>query len=120
MSDAAIHMTWGVPVVGRENQGLVVFQEAIAFWGKHKEAGNVESFRVGLARAGHLGALSGYMLIEGATGKLDTITNSEEYKRLIVKAAHIVENIAITPCDADTAIPASIERLLAVRKQLGI
>jgi hypothetical protein len=76
--------------------------------------------RVGMARAGTFGALSGYMLIEGASQKLDGVMASEEYRRLVVKASHIVENISITVCDADAAVPASIERLIAVRKQLGI
>jgi len=120
MADASLHLTWGTPVVGRETQGLMVFQEALAFWGKHKEAGNIESLRVGLAREGAFTQVSGYMLVEGSAAKLSTITDSDDYKRLIVKAMHIVENIHITACEADTAVPLAVERLISVRKTLGI
>ena len=119
MADASILTTWGASLEGRETMGLGVFQAAIGFWEAHKEKGNIESFRVGISEVGNLTELSGYMLVEGSVAGLRKIVDSEEYKRLITKAVHVVP-VSVAHNVTGPAVMTSVERLISVRSELGI
>ncbi|MCC6528187.1 MAG: hypothetical protein IT373_36405 [Polyangiaceae bacterium] len=119
MAQASILTTWGTVHVGRESMGLRVFQEVLTYYESAKAAGKLEDFKVGLCEAGDVGALSGYMVAEGSTAQVQAMFADEAFKRLVAKATHVV-SFSMVSCSTGTAIPASIERLLGVRKELGI
>lgn len=119
MADASILTTWGGVFAGRETMGLSVFQGAIQFFQEHKSKGNIEEFKVGIAEVGRLSELGGYMLVEGSVAQLRKLIDSEEYKRIITKAVHVVP-MSVSHNVTGAAVMQSVERLMAVRSELGI
>jgi len=91
MADAALFVGWGPPVRGREQKGLGVFNDALAYWGKQQEAGAIESFDVTLLYP-HGGDLYGFLLIKGSEDQINTLRGSDEYRRINTRAAQVVEN----------------------------
>ena len=119
MADASILTTWGSPFPGRENMGLGIFQAALAYWEEQKQKKNIEEYRVGIVEVGDIGKLSGYVVLEGSVAQLRKLVDTEEYKRLILKAAHVVP-ITITHNVTGGAVLQTVERLVSVRNELGI
>jgi hypothetical protein len=119
MSDASILITWGAVYPNRETMGLTVFQGALGFYGEQKSKGNLSDFKVGLTEVGNIAAGAGYMVLEGSVDQLRKLVDSEDYKRLLTKAAHVVP-LSVSHCVTGNAVMQSVERLLSVRNELGI
>lgn len=94
MADTALFCGWNQPSTGREAQALELFASTIAFWNKHKEAGNIESFEpVILSR--HGGDMNGFMLIRGDAAKLDEIKRSDEFFSIVNQCSYCVDNFGV-------------------------
>jgi hypothetical protein len=94
MADSALFVGWGPPVRGREEKGLGVFNEALAYWGKQQEAGAIESFDVTLLYP-HGGDLAGFLLIKASDEQITALRADDEYRRINTRAAQVVENLGI-------------------------
>jgi hypothetical protein len=99
--------------------GLMIFQQVIAYYEGRKAAGKLAEFRVGVTELGAIGSQSGYMIAEGTHAQIAELTNDEEFKKLITKATHVVA-FSINRCSTGAGVAATVERLLHVRKELGI
>jgi len=119
MADASILTTWGTTHPGRETMGLAVFQAAIGFFQEQKAKGNIEEFKVGITEVGPLAQLNGYMLVEGSVAQLRALVDTEDYKRILTKAVHVVP-VSVSHNVTGNAVMQSVERLVAVRNELGI
>ncbi|MBK7580687.1 MAG: hypothetical protein IPI67_10825 [Myxococcales bacterium] len=119
MSDASIMVTWGGVFAGRETMGLTVFQSAIGFYSEQKAKGNITEFKVGIAEVGAISSSAGYMLIEGSVDQLRKLVDSEDYKRILTKAVHVVPMNVSHNVTGNTVMQ-SVERLVSVRNELGI
>ncbi|MBK9001780.1 MAG: hypothetical protein IPM35_39155 [Myxococcales bacterium] len=119
MADASILTTWGAVFPGRETMGLSVFQGAIGFFQDQKSKGNIEEFKVGITEVGELSKQAGYMLVEGSVAQLRKLIDSEDYKRLLTRAAHVVP-VSVSHTVTGPAVMQAVERLIAVRNELGI
>jgi hypothetical protein len=94
MASAALFVGWGAPVRGREKQSFDVFNEAIQFFSRQVQEGNVESFEP-VQLESHGGDLSGFMLIKGDRAKLERMRYSPDFRRLVARAETIVDNFGI-------------------------
>jgi hypothetical protein len=103
MADAALFTGWGPPVRGREQIGLGVFNDALAFWGKQKESGGIEDFEVTFLTP-HGGDLAGFILVKGSEEQIAAIRASDEFARLNVRAAQIVENFGVIDAVSGDAV----------------
>jgi len=119
MADASILITWGAVHTGRESMGLSVFQGAIGYYMDQKAKGNIEEFKVGITEVGRLAETAGYMLIEGSVDQLRKMVDSEDYKRLLTKAMHVVP-VSVSHTVTGNAVMQAVERLVSVRNELGI
>jgi hypothetical protein len=120
MADSAIVITWGTPLVGREAMSLNLFMEVIQFWEGKKAQGAVSDFRSYLAGNGAISAQGGFMLIEGDRTKLDALQDSDDFRNHLVKAIHMLSGVEVRSYDTGAAIGKNVERVLGIRKQLGI
>ena len=120
MSDSSIVIHWGTPFVGREAPSLALFMEVTQFWEGKKAAGEVSAFRTYIASGGDVSNDGGFMVIEGPSASLDKLANSEEYRRHMVKAIHLLSGISSKRYDTGAAINQAVERVMTVRKELGI
>jgi hypothetical protein len=91
MADRMLFIGWSTPVRGREERGLEVFNEAIGLYGRMQQEGRIEKFDVIL-----LGAntdLGGYIELHGSAEQLAAVRESEDYRRTLVDASLVVDDL---------------------------
>lgn len=120
MADRSIHISWGRNPSGRETMGLGVFQAAVQYSAGLEKNGKIESFRLGIARQGNISTHAGFMLMEGSQEQIRDVLDDSAFQDLVIKASHCVEDLRVVECVAGDGVPARIERLVAVRSELGI
>ena len=118
MADAALFTGWGAPVRGREQKGLEIFNEALAYWGRQQESGGIESFEVVLLYP-HGGDLSGFILAKGSQDQMAAIRASDEFDRLNVRAAQIVDNFGVVDAAVDDGVGPQVQLYQEAINELG-
>ncbi len=94
MATSALMIGWGLPVRGREQKALQVFNEAIQFYTRLQQQGTIESFEA-VALEPHGGDLQGFLLVRGDREKLNTLRSSEEFLRLNNRASLVVDSLGV-------------------------
>jgi hypothetical protein len=94
MADSGLFVGFGYPVRGREQQAIKVFGEAVDYYSRLQQQGEIESFEPVLLEA-HGGELAGFFLLRGDQDKLAHLRGSEEFARLTVRAQLIADDIGI-------------------------
>ena len=88
---------------GREQFALQVFQEAVGYYGKLQEEGQIERFDAYLLDP-HGGDLAGFFLIHGERSALDAVKSSAEFRRLLVRAGSVIDNLGLVGAHAGDAL----------------
>lgn len=99
----ALFLGWGQVVRGREQLALQVFQEAVGYYGKLQEEGQIERFDAYLLDP-HGGDLAGFFLIHGERSALDAVKSSAEFRRLLVRAGSVIDNLGLVGAHAGDAL----------------
>jgi len=94
MSDFGLFVGFGPPIDGRETQATQVFGEAVAYYTRLQQQGDIERFEVALLEA-HGGDLNGFILLRGDPVKLAMARASEEWARLVIRANFVVRGVGI-------------------------
>jgi hypothetical protein len=89
-----INIGFGLPVRGRERQAVKVFGEALEYYARLQQQGEIESFETVLLDP-HGGDLGGFTLVRGDPDKLAGIRTSEEFLRLNIRADLITEGFGV-------------------------
>jgi hypothetical protein len=93
MADRVLFISWGAPIVGREERGLEVFNDAVGLYGRMQQDGRIESFDVVLLNA--RSEIAGHMSLHGTHEQLDAVQEDEDFRRTLVDASLIVENLRV-------------------------
>lgn len=118
MAGEELFIGWGPVVRGREQKALQVFQETIEFHGKLQQEGKIDSFDAHLI-APHGGDLAGFIVLHGERSKLDDVRNSEDFERLITRAATIVDDVGVINAYSGEALGEAMGRFQAASQELG-
>jgi hypothetical protein len=94
MADAGLFVGWGAPVRGREAKSLEVFNDAVAYYGRMQESGQIGSFEV-VFLSPHGGDLAGFVLVRGQQEQIAALTASDEFARIHTRAGLVVEDLGI-------------------------
>jgi hypothetical protein len=94
MADSGLFVGFGYPVRGREQQAVKVFGEAVEYYTRLQQQGEIESFEPVLLEA-HGGELGGFFLLRGEQDKLAHLRGSAEFERLTVRAQLIADDIGV-------------------------
>jgi hypothetical protein len=94
MAMGALFIGWGPAVRGREQKALEVFQEALQYYGRLQQQGEVQSFEP-VALEPHGGDLAGFLLVKGEADKLARLRASDEFIALNTRAQLVVENFGV-------------------------
>lgn len=94
MASAALVIGWGPVIPGRDHKALQVFGEALQYYARLQEQGEIESFEP-VALEPHGGDLNGFILMRGEREKLNRCRYSEEFLRLTNRANLVVQNIGV-------------------------
>jgi hypothetical protein len=93
MAERVLIISWGQPVRGREQHGLEVFGESVAYYNGLRDAGRVASFEVMILDPN--GLMNGCMLLGGSHAQLDSVREEERFRRLMIDASLIVDDLRI-------------------------
>jgi hypothetical protein len=94
MSDSGLFIGFGLPVRGRERQAIKVFGEAVEYYTRLQQQGEIDSFEPVLLEP-HGGELGGFFLLRGDQDKLAHVRVSEEFEQLTYRAQLISDHIGI-------------------------
>ncbi len=94
MADFGLFIGFGYPVRGRERQAVKVFNEAMEYYGRLQQQGEIESFESVFLEP-HGGDIGGFTLVRGDRDKLASIRTSDEFARLSTRAQLIVEGFGV-------------------------
>jgi hypothetical protein len=90
----ALFAGWGAVVRGREQKSLEVFQEAVQYYSRLQQQGEIQSFEA-VALEPHGGDLEGFLLIKGDPDKLARLRGSDEFIALTTRARGVVDNVGV-------------------------
>ena len=94
MANAGLFVGWGAPVTGREAKGLEVFNEALAYYGRLQQGGEIESFDTVILEP-HGGDLQGFILLRGDEENLAQLRVDDEFVRMSARASLVVEGVGV-------------------------
>jgi hypothetical protein len=104
----ALFIGWGSAVRGREQKALEVFQEALEYYGRLQQQGDIQGFEP-VALEPHGGDLAGFLLVKGESDKLAALRASDEFISLNTRAQLVVENFGV----AGAFVAEGLQRLYA-------
>ena len=79
MADRALFVGFGVPVRGREERAIAVFNEFVAMFGRMQSDGRIEGIDVTLLDP-HGGDLGGFFMVHGSAEQCATLQYDEEFR----------------------------------------
>lgn len=94
MASSGLFVGFGQPVRGRERQAIGVFNEAIGYYTRLQQKGEIESFEPVFLEP-HGGDLGGFILLRGEAERLARVRTSEEFARLSARAGLVVEGFGV-------------------------
>ena len=117
MAGDALFLGWGPVVRGRELKALEVFQETLAYYGTLQQDGRIDSFEPVLIGP-HGGDLAGFILLRGARASLDEVRSSNEFRRLVVRAASVVDGVGVIDAYTGEALGQQMALFQAVSQEI--
>ena len=117
MAGEALFLGWGQVVRGREQLALQVFQEAVSYYGKLQEEGQIERFEAYLLDP-HGGDLAGFFLLHGEQSALDAVRSSAEFRRVLVRAGSVIDNLGLVNAYSGDALGQQMARFGEMAQEL--
>ncbi len=103
MAERAVFIGFGVPVRGREERAVAVFNDFVALFGRMAGDGRIESMDVTLLDP-HGGDLGGFFMVHGTAEQCANLINDDEFRRATIDAGLIVENFGVVGAVAGEAV----------------
>jgi hypothetical protein len=118
--DAALMVSFGAVVPGREALAVDTFVEVGRYLGRLMDAGVVSSFRPYFFADGAVGDVSGFFLLEGDREELDALRRDEEFVTLLLRAGAATANVRSHTLLAGSDAGRLVNLYREVRADLGL
>jgi hypothetical protein len=118
MADDGLFIGWGEVVRGREAKAVEVFTEAVAYYSKLQEQGQIESFEPWFL-APHGGDLGGFIIVRGERERLDEVVRSEQFEKLQTRVAMIVDGSGFVQAAAGESLARGMGQFQEAIADLG-
>jgi hypothetical protein len=118
MAYRALFVGFGVPVRGREERAIGVFNEFVAMFGRLQADGRIEGLDITLLDA-HGGDLGGFFLVHGSAEQCATLQNDEEFRRAVTDATLIVDSFGVVPAVTGEGVGAEMAMYSEAVAKLG-
>jgi hypothetical protein len=118
MADRALFIGFGQPVRGREERAVEVFNEFVGMLGRMQSDGRIEGMDVCLLDP-HGGDLGGFFLVHGSQAQCAALPDDEDFRRAIIDATLIVENIGVVPARTGEAVGPEMGMYTEAVKKVG-
>ena len=102
---------------GREQLALQVFQEAVSYYGKLQEEGQIERVEAYLLDP-HGGDLARFFLLHGEQSALDAVRSSAEFRRVLVRAGSVIDNLGLVSAYSGDALGQQMARFGEMAQEL--
>ena len=119
MADRALFIGFGMPVRGREERALEVFNETVEMYGRMQSDGRIERFDATLLDP-HGGDLGGFFMIHGSEAQCAALPNDEEFRRSMIDAGLIVENLGVVPAVTGEGVGREMTMYADAVRKVGI
>jgi hypothetical protein len=119
MADRALFIGFGIPVRGREERAVEVFNEFVQMFGRMQSDGRIEGMDVSLLDP-HGGELGGFFMVQGSEAQCAALPNDEEFRRAMLDATLIVENFGVVPAVTGEAVGPEMAMYSEAVKKVGI
>lgn len=94
MAGDVLFLGWGDVKTGREKLAVDLFGEAVEYWGRLQQEGQIESFEP-FFLAAHGGDLGGFFIVRGERAKLAQVRFSEEFELLLLRVTTLLNNVGV-------------------------
>ncbi len=94
MAKGALFIGWGPAIPGREQKALDLFNEAMQYYGRLQQQGEIESVEPFLLEP-HGGDLGGFLLLRGDADKLARLRTNSEFMDLTLRAQLLLNNVGV-------------------------
>jgi hypothetical protein len=118
MADRALFVGFGLPVRGREQRAVEVFNEFVAMFGRMQAEGRIEGVDVTLLDP-HGGDLGGFFMVRGSGEQCAALTMDEEFRRASLDASLIVENFGVVPAATGEGVSTEMSMYVEALGKLG-
>ena len=95
MADIAVFIVADKVRQGRERRSLRVFAAGREYFEGLEKQGAIENFEAGLAGPAAPSGVSGFWMVRGTEDQLRAVRETKEFRRLMVRAALVVENLQV-------------------------
>jgi hypothetical protein len=119
MADRALFVGFGMPVRGREERALEVFNEFVGMCGRMQSDGRIERMDVTLLDP-HGGDLGGFFMLHGSDEQCAALTSDDEFRRAMTDAGLIVENLGAVPAITGEGVGREMEIYSESVRKVGI
>jgi hypothetical protein len=99
MAEAALFITWGQPVRGREKRANEQMRESVQYWKRLEDEGQIE--RCDWAAISGQGDLWGIALLRGTAEQIDSLRRSEGFGRNILRVSLVADRVAVADAAVD-------------------
>ncbi|HTB70928.1 MAG TPA: hypothetical protein VK707_08110 [Solirubrobacteraceae bacterium] len=118
MAGDALFLGWGPVARGRELKALDVFQETLTYYGSLQQDGRIDGFEPVLL-APHGGELAGFVLLRGSRASLDEVRSSDEFQRLVGRAAAVADGVGVVDAYTGDALAEQMATFRSVSEELA-
>jgi hypothetical protein len=118
--DAALLLSFGAVIPGREALAVDTFVEVGRHLGRLLDSGVVSSFRPYFFADGALGDVSGFFLLEGDREQLDALRRDESFVALVLRAGAATANVRVHTLLAGSDAGRLVNLYREVRAELGL
>ena len=119
MADRALFIGFGVPVRGREERAVEVFNAFVGMCGSMQSDGRIESMDVTLLDP-HGGDLGGFFMLHGSEQQCGALNYDEEFRRAVADASLIVENFGVVPATTGEGVGREMAMYSEAVQKVGI
>ena len=91
MADRVLFIGWTMPIPGREERAVEVFNEAMGLYGRLQQEGRIESFDATLLEPND--GLDGYIQLHGSPEQINALKLDEDFRRSLADAMLAVDGI---------------------------
>ena len=118
MADHALFVGFGTPVRGREERAVAIFNTFVEMLGRMSSDGRIEGLDITLLDP-HGGDLGGFFLVQGTTAQCAALPTDPEFRKAIIDASLIVDNIGVVPGLTGEAVGPEMADYAAALSKVG-
>ena len=114
--DSGLRIAWGKIVPGREKEALVLFQDAVVYYGKKMADGKLTYFEPFFLGTGDETYETGFFVLKGPLTEIFALLDEKEFKELTAKAHYLIDHFKVDILTVGEGVEEQLKRYEKVLK----